>query len=109
MSASLVDTVAAANILGVGAGVLRGHQRVCTSLLIDLVVPGIQIEGVVAVDVSVDRVASIGGKEGCCKVVAQTQTMDPLTHTVEVVVLRQLSDKLNELVLVDQHASSGIV
>lgn len=109
MSASLVDTVAAANILGISAGVLRCYQRVCSSLLVDLIISGIQVEGVVAVDVSVNRVTSIGSKEGCCEVVAQTQTVNSLAHTVEVVVLRQLGDELDELVLVDQHASSGIV
>lgn len=63
----------------------------------------------VAVDVSVDRVASIGGEEGCSEVVTQTQAVNPLAHAVEVVVFRQLSNELDKLVLVDQHASSGVV
>lgn len=109
VSAALVDTVAAADVFGVGTGVLRCHKGVFSSLLVDLVVPGVQIEWVVTVDVSINGVASIGGKEGCCEVVAQTQTVDPLTHAVEVVVLRQLGDELDELVLVDQHTSSGVI
>ena len=107
--AALVDTVAATDILGLRGGVLRCHKGVFSSLLVDLVVPGVQIEWVVTVDVSINRVASIGGKEGRCEVVAQAQAVDPLTHAVEVVVLRQLCDELNELVLVDQHASPGVV
>lgn len=35
--------------------------------------------------------------------------MDSLTHAIEVVVLRQLGDEFNKLVLVDQHATPGIV
>ena len=70
VSAALVDAVAASDVLGVGAGVLRGHKGVFASLLVKLVVPGVQIEGVVTVDVAVNGVASIRGKEGRGEVIA---------------------------------------
>jgi hypothetical protein len=106
---ALINTVAESNVIAIGTGVLRSHQSVCTSLLVHLIVSRVQIEGVVAVDVSIDRVASIGRKESRCEVVSQTQPVDPLTHAVEVVLLWQLGDKLDELVLVDQDASSCVV
>lgn len=109
MRAALVDTVGEPNIFTIGTGVLRSHESVFASLLVDLVIPGVEVEGVVAIDVSINGVAGIGSEEGRGEVVAQTQSVNSLTHTVEVVVLRQLGNELDELVLVDQNASSCVI
>lgn len=58
---------------------------------------------------TINGVASIGSIEGRREVVAELQSVDSLTHAIKVVVLRQLGDEFNELVLVDQHATPGIV
>lgn len=52
MSVALVDTVAATNVVALSAGILRCHKRVLSGLLIDLVVSGVEIEWVVAIDVA---------------------------------------------------------
>lgn len=58
---------------------------------------------------TINRVTCIGGVKGSSKVVVQAQSVDSLAHTVQVVVLGQLSDELNELVLINQDTASSIV
>lgn len=52
VSIALVDTVAATNVVALGAGILRCHEGVLPGLLVDLVVSGVEIEWVVAIDVA---------------------------------------------------------
>ena len=53
-----------------------------------------------AVEVLINRVANVGGVERTGQVVTQSQTMDDLSETVQVISLVLMSDQFNELVLI---------
>lgn len=52
MGAALVDTVAPADVVALRAGILRCDELVRAVLLVNLVVPSVEIERVIAVDVA---------------------------------------------------------
>lgn len=52
VGAALVDTVAPADVVALRAGILRCDELVRAVLLVNLVVPSVEIERVIAVDVA---------------------------------------------------------
>lgn len=108
VSTPLVHAMAHTLVSLVRGRILRRDERMLASLLVNLVVPGVKVERMVAIDVAIDWVTSIGREESSGKVVPQAQVMDALAHTIEIVVLRQLGDELDELVLVYQHGATSV-
>ena len=72
-----------------GGHVLCSHQRLLARVLVHFIIAGVEIKWVNAVDVPIDGVASICSIEGGGEVVTESEIMDALAHTIEIVVLRQ--------------------
>lgn len=73
-----------------------------TSITASLKVPGLQIEGMTAIEISVNWVSYVSSVDGGIEIVVEPQTVNTFAKSIEIVVFGQVCLELNELIFVDK-------